>query len=944
MTPQRWQQIETVFQAAAELQPSEREAFLLRTCGDDADLRTEVKSLLTHEGFDTFIKSPIQETARSLTNDEDDSRIGQRMGAYRITERIGHGGMGTVYRAVRDDQQFLKEVALKLVRRGLDTDFVLSRFRYERQILATLEHTHIARLLDGGTTEDGLPYLVMDYVEGESITVYCESHRLTVSERLKLFLLVCEAVSYAHQKLVIHRDLKPGNIIVTRDGMPKLLDFGIAKLLGPDTGSAAAPQTIAGLAMMTPDYASPEEVRGLPTTTSADVYSLGVVLYELLTGDRPYRMKNCSASEIERAICETEAEKPSVFLHRMGGQHKRAARQLAGDLDNIVMMAMRKEPERRYGSVEQFAEDIRRYLDGRPVIAQHDTLGYRTSKFVRRHTLGLLTAALVIASLSGGIIFARHQARRAERRFQQVRTLANTFLFDVYDKIAVLSGSSEAREVVARTGLEYLDSLAQEAKGDPDLQYELAQGYLRLASVQGSIRISGLGQFDQAMTSYRKALGLSRELLSREPDNQRTLQLTIKCFVELADLQRGRGDMVNAPATMLEARRLVDRFEALADLKQDDLLTLKNFFHQNGDLELERGSSQAALENYRRAVQIDKRLVAQFPGGRAQHSQSLGLAILGDGLAAQGDVNGAIGEYRKALEVRLENVRQNPDNYQYHRELALLYDWLGHYSGGPSNFNLGDREKAEQYYRQALSVSEALAGNDPKNVQAQLDLSFSYEHIASVLTTKDPAQAIELANKALDVLGPLIEKSPDEPRYLRRQIAQRRLRALALQKQGDHRNAIGQLRDVVAKAQALVSSRPTNQALKAIFFGAQMACNSVLLETGERDEGLKQAIETAALAKMAAMRPQDLNWQWRLAESHSLVGQYHMSIANRPKLPQAERLAERQQAHASFQKALNVWDRWGQRAVSSIFNTSRREEAARALAQCDSGLASSTRP
>jgi tetratricopeptide (TPR) repeat protein len=939
LTPERWRQIEQVFNAALERPPAERSAYLTQACGSDDALRQEVESLLAQEIADDFIDVPIRGAARSVTQQADDSRVGQRLGAYRVTSLIGHGGMGAVYQAVRDDDQYQKQVALKLVKRGMDTESILQRFRHERQILASLEHTHIARLLDGGTTEDGLPYLVMEYIEGRVITAYCTDRRLPIADRLRLFLQVCAAVGYAHQKLVVHRDLKPSNILVTEEGVPKLLDFGIAKLLTPDLSSEAAPRTVTELRMMTPDYASPEQVRGVGITTAADIYSLGAVLYELLSGERPHRFKGYTPSEIERVICETETERPSRAVTRTTGASK-LCKQLDGDLDNIVLMAMRKEPERRYSSVEQFAEDIRRHLGGRPVIARQDTFGYRSGKFVRRHKLGLTATALVILSLLGGIAMTAYQARRAERRFQQVRRLANTFLFDFYGKIRDLPGSTEAREAVAKTGLEYLDSLALEAKGDPGLQIELAEGYQRLAEVQGGYRIAGLDQFDAALASFRKALALGQDLISRDPRNTRALSMMIRSYSNIADFQRGRGDMASAPATIREALRLVDQLEAQPDLSQEELLVAINLFHFNGDLELAMGSSQAAEQSYRRALRLDERLSARFPGARAQHSLSLNMTTLGDALAARGDLNGAMDLYRKALGIRLDNVRQNPDNARYRRELALLYDWMGNYSGGPFNLNLGDRDAAEQHYRQCLAIEEELAAHDAKNVQGQMDLAFGYEHVANVLIDTDPAQAAALYAKGLAVLRPLLEKLPNELRYLRRQATQRRQMAVALQRRGERRGASGQMREAVEQSRALLAERPTNETLKADLFASLMASAELLLQMQESREASEQLHEALLLAEhMTKARPTDLAWQWRLADAYSALARYQAeTLGGNSKLDASRRLAAFREACSWRRKALAVWDDWSRKAVSSAFNTARREQADRALAQCDAAL------
>jgi serine/threonine-protein kinase len=414
MQSDQWLRIEKILQSVMERPASERAAALDDACGDDAELRREAESLLAFEGKDSLTRdSGFADAMRVIERQRGVLSEGRSVGAYRILREIGRGGMGSVYLAARADDAFQKLVALKVIQRGLFPDYIAQRFRQERQILAMLEHPNIARLLDGGATDDGQQYFVMEYIEGEPIDQYAKTQGLSVAERLKLFQGVCSAVSYAHQRLIIHRDIKPANVLVDKEGSPRLLDFGIAKLLSSEAGGET---TLTGFGPLTPEYASPEQVRGEPITTATDVYSLGVLLYWLLTGSRPYRSEMSSPAQIERAICEEQPGRPSERTP------EEVRRQLKGDLDTIVLTALHREPRRRYASVEQFSEDIQRHLMNLPVTARPDTRGYRAAKFIRRNRAWIAMAALTFVSLTGGIALSLWQthAARTERDVARV--------------------------------------------------------------------------------------------------------------------------------------------------------------------------------------------------------------------------------------------------------------------------------------------------------------------------------------------------------------------------------------------------------------------------------------------------------------------------------------------------------------------------------------------
>lgn len=786
MKPQRWRKLESLFHSALDREPHRRAAFVAEACEGDESLRAELESLIvSHDEAGNFIEPPaIGDNTVSLLDGEVDSVAERRIGPYKLIREIGHGGMGVVCLAVRDDEQYKKRVAIKIVKRGMDTDFILRRFRRERQILASLTHPNIARLHDGGATEDGLPYFVMEHVEGKPLYQYCDTHELATVERLKLFRSVCSAVHYAHQNLVVHRDIKPGNILVTADGTPKLLDFGIAKLLNPELSGQTIEPTATALRVMTPEYASPEQVRGETITTASDIYSLGVLLYELLTGHRPYRLISHTPIEIARIICEEEPEKPSTAVTRIeevvsidgkgrttitpesvsktrGGQPDKLRRWLAGDLDNIVMKALSKEPHRRYASVEQFSEDIRRHLEGLPVIARKDTFSYRAGKFVGRHKAGAAAAALIALSFVVGTVgitwqamVARSERARAERRFNEVRRVANSFMFEIHDAIANLAGSTPARELVVKRALEYLDSLAREAGNDPSLQRELAEAYHRLAEIQGSPTGANLGDTAGALDSYRKALALRQSLGATGQATVEDRRLLAATYSKLSALGS------DSAARMDYARKALEIRESLSAAEPQNALlrsSLAISYHDMGLALSASGNVTDALESYRKMKGIYEALSAADAGNtRWRRNLALACKRVAALLEITGDLSGSIIDYRRAVEIDEASATADPANAQARLDLSFSLSGVGSIL-----LKTNDAAGALEKYQRALVIRQALAAADPRDARTRDALAGTYRRLGAVAErTGDTSAAIENYRKALAIAEDLSTADP----------------------------------------------------------------------------------------------------------------------------------------------------------------------------------------
>ena len=773
---------------------------LTQYCGDDAELRREVEALLSEDESDDFLQAPIKEVAQSLPPLKSDNYIGRDIGSYHVVKLLGQGGMGAVYLAERADAEYYRQVALKIVRRGMDSSFVLKRFRVERQILATLEHPNIAQLLDGGSTADGLPYFVMEYVQGQPLTEYCNARQLSLADRLKLFLPVCAAVQYAHQKLVVHRDLKPSNILVTTEGTPKLLDFGIAKLLDPTLSPTPITRTQTSMRMMTPDYASPEQVRGLPITAASDVYSLGVVLYELLAGERPYQFDTYSPAEIERAICDTEVERPSALAERMkdeSGKAKPGAglfrhsssifhrSSLRGDLDNIVLMALRKEPDRRYQSVEQLAEDIRCYLAGRPISARRESSVYRASKFVRRHKLGVTAAALILFSLLGGIVATTRAARIAQA--ERVRAEANLV---------------EAQAQRAEADRQRL--IAEQQRGEALTQRERAEAETTEANLQRQIaeaqRAEAEAQRNKAETQQERA-------------ERRFAQVRKLANTFLFDFH----DMIQTLAGATAAREMVVKtaLEYLDSLTKDAendpslLLELVVAYSRVGDVQgapdrPNLGQKDAAQASYQRSIEIGEKLrsagrtdlptmralalaynkmgeLTNNTGAKAIAQQSIQKSMdIADQVLATGvkddDLYYVLSTSNKVL-AALENNRGNElGALSYSQREAEASDrWLKEMgtprarvkssqsfrSLGDSLRNLGRLPEAKENLNRALALQNEICQLEPNNADARLSRASTYYYLGR--TTHDLGElkeALAYHQQSLSVYEEMAAKDP----------------------------------------------------------------------------------------------------------------------------------------------------------------------------------------
>jgi serine/threonine protein kinase len=682
-----------VVSSALEIAVPERAAFLDQACHGDPELRAEVESLLGQEEHlhDFIEEPPAALAAQALETAAEEPFVSRRFGHYQTIRELGRGGLGTVYLAARADDAYQKEVALKLLRRGLDTQDVLQRFRNERQILARLEHPNIARLIDGGTSGDGLPYFVMEYVQGEPLHTYCEHRRLTTDERLQLFRTVCTAVTYAHQHLVIHRDLKPSNILVTGEGEVKLLDFGIAKVLGAD--DAAAFQTMTELRVMTPEYASPEQVRGENITTATDVYSLGVVLYELLTGATPYRLTSRSPKELERAITEVEPPRPSTVSPSNQQSATRNPKSLRGDLDNIVLMAMRKEPARRYTSVGQFSEDIRRHLAGLPVIARKDTFAYRSAKFVRRHRVGVAAACLILTSLIGGVVATLVQARTAQREKVKAEAISAFLqrMLTAPDPNRHAGAPPTVKEILddASKRLASSAQLAREPEVRAELQRTIGVTYL------------SIGQYALAEQNLSAALETETKLFGENAAE------TLKTAAQLATLWGGStGDYAKASQFYRQKLPLLRAGQKKGTISADYLIGALNSLAL---VQRAQGNSKEAEMLLREEVALGSQVSPEF-------KNDIGIAetVLALTLADQGKFEEAI----KIVREKLAGLRGGPQPQM--PELCATLTGLGSFlleNGGFTEAEENLRE-AEPIYRQLYDPANMQLG-DNLRLQAQ---------------------------------------------------------------------------------------------------------------------------------------------------------------------------------------------------------------------------------
>ncbi|HUN25354.1 MAG TPA: serine/threonine-protein kinase [Steroidobacteraceae bacterium] len=736
MTPELWQRVKSALHQAMELGVERRPDLLEQIASADPQVRVEVESLLAaNDAAGEEFLSRSAWLSGPLPEDEPaDPLIGRTLGPYRIIEELGAGGMGEVYRAMRWDDEFRRAVAIKLVRAGQGSRYVLRRLRSERQILADLDHPNITRLLDGGTTEEGVPYLVMELIEGRPIHEYCAGRELGVNERLRLFIEVCSAVQYAHQRLIIHRDIKPGNILVTPGGVPKLLDFGIAKILEESRPPERGAVTASMVRLFTPAYASPEQLKGAPVTTATDIYSLGIVLCELLTGRGPGDFGHTERGAPLRPSAIVLRSPPRAERSAPAGDAA-LARRLAGDLDNIVLKAMHPDPERRYSSAEQFAADVHRHLQHLPVIARPDTLIYRISAFSARHTAGLSACVLLsiaFASAAAAIWneaqVAQRERARAERRFEDVRHLANALMGEIYESVSDLPGATPARRLIVSNALEYLDNLARDAAGDAPLERELAQAYSLVGDVQGNGYYANLGNPAAALASYRKALAIRARLAAGSPRDARAVRELAGSYLQVGVALESLRDFSDALASYRAAAELRERIDASArDPKVLDELA-GTYFYLASDA-VRAGLLQEAQRSVLRAIAIRSTIVAADPALElAVRTHSAGdHSAAAQILAGEGRFAPALEEAERALEIMRSLAHEQPNN-----QTIRTFVGSATIAVGELEERLGKPKDATESYRLGLTELEAVLTADPQNAHARRLVARGYERIGAI--------------------------------------------------------------------------------------------------------------------------------------------------------------------------------------------------------------------
>jgi len=809
-----------LFEGLVELPEREREARLAAL--EDRKLAARVERLLAADRvLEAALGDPLRAAAGWLAEEDRaagvvDERRGERIGAWRILERIGRGGMGEVFLAERADGAFERRVALKVLKRGLDSEEIVARFLAERRILARLDHPGIAQLVDGGLASDGRPFFALELVAGLPITDWCAEHAVPLEARLRLLLEVVAAVDFAHRNLVVHRDLKPSNVLVTAEGTVKLLDFGIAKLLGGEDEMA----TSTGARLLTPRYAAPEQLAGEPVTTATDVYALGLLLWELGTGESARRAATSAFASVAERERETSTPPSARVLAAADlsrapladgspRARRRLARRLRGDFDNVALKALRAEPERRYPSAAAFGDDLARFLDGRPVAARGGAFAYRAGKFVRRHRAAMVAACLVALTLVAGVVATWRQARiaereraRAERRFADVRRLANVALFDVHATLDNVAGSMAARRLLVETALDYLDDLAREAGSEPELLAELATAYERTAEVQGMPGWPSEGRTGDALVSLERALELRR-----------------------------RSRSLAAPG-------------AAPDLAEARLLV------RIGSVLAARGSTAKAAARHREALAIYRAAPATQKGPRSVAAVSERLEVvqalvaIGDDVWELGDVPGAVAPYREALAAAAAIRAAHPDSPLAIRQVGVVEQRLG-----DAAFEMGDWSGALVHHRASLAVDRELVARKSDDAEARRDLGTDLSRLGVDYAAQGHAtEALAQHREAATLREALLAEEPDDARALEDAAESRFQAGKVLADLGHRQEAVDEIAVAVARWRKLAERDAGNARWQDV-----LAAGLTTLAEIERDGG-RHAAAAAAFEEALAIR------------------------------------------------------------------------------------------
>lgn len=860
MTADRWRRIEELFHQALELPAEQRDAWLQEHC-DDAEIRQEVAGMLAQDSSgETNLRASIAEAAETAVELAGTVEAGTRIGAYRVERLLGRGGMGAVYLARRADEQYDKRVAIKLLRVGVTGIEAHTLFLRERQILAQLDHPSVARLLDGGTLENGQPYLVLDYVEGQPLLEWCEQRHTPLRTRLAIFVKVCEGVAYAHQNLIVHRDLKPQNILVNTDGEPKLLDFGIAKLLTTDWTE----QTQVPVGLMTPQYASPEQLTGAPITTATDVYSLGAILYELVSGERPYETEGLSMTELVRRIVELPVHPPKA--------------KIPSDLKNIVLHCLDKEPARRYGSADQLAADLRRYLQGEAVLARGDSVLYRAGKFVRRHWVGVAASAAIVGSLALVAIQADRNAREqarlravSENRFQQVRQLANRFLFDFHDSIQYLPGSTPARRLVLKTALEYLDGLASDRPSDPKLLSELSTAYERVGDGQGNSYVPNIGDIEGADRSYHRAMELRQRVPVVTPQDLHDLVMIHLKFGDMYDM---RGKTQQARAEYESALKLVT--ETRMTGRPITVATLRCHMRL-GDLEEKSNHAAVALKHYESGRDCMLALIADKPDTRGRAELSLAYYKIGRMLSYTGDIPASIEARRKGIQQAAAASAEDPSNQVYRRYEFLNHLGLSDNLSTPRAGKLRNLDEAFVHMQKARVIIEGAAEADPTNLQAQIDVGVIWNYIGGWYEDKQQwPKAVEAFRHSVAITDALVAKNPASRQYRTHCANNHKRLGAALAEIPQLELSLKEIRWALGQYNALAAADPRDKDMRVAQLEAWRDIAEVLRLMGRPLEGIEpNRTAIRMLKELIADDPTNKNWPDHLSPIYQQLAKCH---------------------------------------------------------------------